>query len=103
MNQIEEYYYNQIKSDSESENEESKDEPIINIEKEDEKEENIKKEEEKKNELINLKIPKIKICKKVKSIQKKYKIFSIDLKKKMLNEVKYKIFLFFLISVITNL
>ena len=88
MNQIEEYYYNQIKSDSESEKDESKDEESINEEKLNEKEENLKKEEKKKIELIKLKIPKINLCKKVKSIQKKYNIFSIDLKKRMLNEVK---------------
>ena len=79
MNQIEEYYYNQIKSDSESENEEKINEKI------NEKEENINKEK-KKNELI--KIPTIKMRKKAKSVQKKYKIFSIDLKIRMLNEVK---------------
>ena len=85
MNQIEEYYYNQIKSDSESENEESKEEISKNEEKINEKEENINKEK-KKNELI--KIPTIKMRKKAKSVQKKYKIFSIDLKIRMLNEVK---------------
>ena len=62
MNQIEEYYYNQIKSDSESENEESKEEISKNEEKINEKinekEENINKEK-KKNELI--KIPTIMI------------------------------------------
>jgi hypothetical protein len=89
MNQIEEYYYNQIKSDSESENEESKEEISKNEEKINEKinekEENINKEK-KKNELI--KIPTIKMRKKAKSVQKKYKIFSIYLKKRILNEVK---------------
>ena len=67
MNQIEEYYYNQIKSDSESENEESKEEISKNEEKINEKinekEENINKEK-KKNELI--KIPTIKMRKKAK-------------------------------------
>lgn len=88
MNQFEQYFYNQIKSESDSETEkvESKDDSLIIIPKE-KIATNICKEGKKKNESINLKKTVNKENNKVNQDQKKYKIFSIDLKKKILDEV----------------
>ena len=88
MNQFEQYFYNQIKSESDSETEkvESKDDSLIIIPKE-KIASNICKEEKKKKESINLKKTVNKENNKENQDQKKYKIFSIDLKKKILDEV----------------
>ena len=88
MNQFEQYFYNQIKSESDSETEkaESKDDSLIIIPKE-KIASNICKEGKKKNESINLKKTVNKENNKENQDQKKYKIFSIDLKKKILDEV----------------
>ena len=95
MNQFEEYIYNEINSDSdnETEKEEIKEDSKIIIQKE--KIESNIKEEKKKNEIKNVKKTNNKINKKGNQDQKKYKIFSIDLKKKILDEVILKIFNFF--------
>ena len=88
MNQFEQYFYNQIKSESDSETEkvESKDDSLIIIPKE-KIATNYCKEGKKKNESINLKKTVNKENNKVNQDQKKYKIFSIDLNKKILDEV----------------